>query len=192
MNNVAKKIMIIRHGEKPIGTIVAITAEGVEDPESLIVQGWQRAGGLVGLFDPFNKSFQNSDLATPNKMYASHPKSGNESHKEYSKSKRPLETLTPLSQRLGLTIDQNHGAEEFPDMIDKARNHEGVVIIAWQHSDIPAMANLLLNNTSAPQKWPGHRFDVVWIFDLDASTGLYNFKQIPQNLIAGDTNTVIE
>jgi len=44
---------------------------------------------------------------------------------------------------------------------------------------------------TAPQKRPGDRFDVVWVFDLDKTTGEYSFSQVPQNLLAGDQDSPI-
>ena len=38
---------------------------------------------------------------------------------------------------------------------------------------------------SVPKKWPD-RYDRVWIFDLDPSTGMYLFNQVAQLLLAGD------
>jgi len=32
---------------------------------------------------------------------------------------------------------------------------------------------------------------VVWVFDLEASTGQYGFTQVPQLLLAGDLDTII-
>jgi hypothetical protein len=66
------------------------------------------------------------------------------------------------------------------------------VLIAWQHEASPAIANQILgNDTTAPQKWPGSRFDLVWVFDLDAGSGTYTFTQVPQLLLAGDSPDVI-
>jgi hypothetical protein len=42
-----------------------------------------------------------------------------------------------------------------------------------------------------PSAWPGDRFDVIWTFTLDPATGRYVFGQVPQQLLLGDTNTVI-
>ena len=53
--------------------------------------------------------------------------------------------------------------------MNKAIASNGVVLIAWHHEKIPAIANLILQNQSAPQKWPGDRFDVVWIFTRAAA-----------------------
>ena len=50
----AAKIMIVRHAEKPSddGTILGVDADGKDNPEELIVRGWQRSGALVRLFAP--------------------------------------------------------------------------------------------------------------------------------------------
>ena len=69
---------------------------------------------------------------------------------------------------------------------------DGVVLIAWHHEKIPAIANLILQNQSAPQKWPGDRFDVVWIFTRAAANAPWTFSQAPQLLLSGDSPNVIE
>jgi hypothetical protein len=183
------KIMIIRHAEKPYTNTdgkqyLGVTPSGKDDKEALIVQGWQRAGALAVLFSPFNKALQNPALATPQILYASVP--GTE-----SKSKRPVETITPLSELLNVTINENYGSTDYTAMVADAQQQNGTVLIAWQHQHIPAIANSILGNESAPQKWPGDRFDLVWVFDLDPSTGQYALTQVPQNLLAGDLNTPI-
>ena len=45
-------VMIIRHGEKPDGSAPGLDAAGKEDDSSLTAVGWERAHGLVDLFDP--------------------------------------------------------------------------------------------------------------------------------------------
>jgi hypothetical protein len=67
----------------------------------------------------------------------------------------------------------------------------GLVLIAWQHEDIPAIANAILGKAGVvPPKWPGDRFDVVWVFDLQPVGG-YSFSQVPQMLLADDLPSVI-
>jgi hypothetical protein len=50
----ARKIMIIRHAEKPdpSANIVGVTEGGDVDKDDLTVRGWQRAGALVRFFNP--------------------------------------------------------------------------------------------------------------------------------------------
>jgi hypothetical protein len=47
--------------------------------------------------------------------------------------------------------------------------------------------------TVIPQKWPGDRFDVIWTFTLAPGSvpAQYTFGQLPQQLLSGDTDTVI-
>ncbi|HEY0798933.1 MAG TPA: hypothetical protein VGD50_07270, partial [Candidatus Baltobacteraceae bacterium] len=106
-------------------------------------------------------------------------------------SNRPIETITPLSQRLALPLNTNHTKGEESQLVEDAKAQNGVVLICWQHERIANIANAILGNTRAPQHWPSSRFDVVWIFKLDKSSGRYALRQIPQQLLSGDDDTVI-
>jgi hypothetical protein len=178
----ASKIMVIRHAEKPVGNPPphGVTFEGEREKESLTVRGWQRAGALVSLFAPANGSFQNPSLTQPQFLYASTPTKRNG-------SRRPLETITPLAEKLAIRVNTNYPKLEPEDMLEEAYLCAGVVLICWQYEFIPKIANHIVGNkTTAPQDWPDDRFDMVWVFDRDGATGQYGFKQVPQNLLMGD------
>src|SRR5690242_18318012 len=100
------KIMVIRHAEKPTTKHqppYGVNYVGEQDWESLTVRGWQRAGALVTLFDPSNGAPARPHLAVPTIIYASNPRgAGGAEQDEGSKSKRPLQTVTPLAARLGI------------------------------------------------------------------------------------------
>ena len=181
------KIMIIRHAEKPpsIGEPFGVTALGDQDVESLTIEGWQRAGALACFFAPTDGPLQSAGLATPQFLFASESKSG-------GGSARPVETITPLSSKLGLT-PTTHKKGNFDKVAADAMACGGIALISWQHEDIPLIANLILGNqTTVPQKWPGDRFDIVWVFDLNASSNSYTFSQVPQRLLAGDSADLIK
>lgn len=181
----AKKIMIIRHAEKPAdsGAPFGVDINGNQNPESLIPLGWQRAGALVPFFAPSDSKPQSTGIVTPQYLFAA-------GVGKHSNSLRPQETITPLSEKLGIKIHDKYLKEDQADMIKDAMGRDGIVLIAWQHQDIPGIANLILdNNTTAPQTWPGDRFDVVWIFDWQNDA--YTFSQVPQRLLAGDGDSVI-
>jgi hypothetical protein len=181
----APKIMVIRHAEKPDGTNAGVLLNGTSNTESLIVQGWQRAGALAVLFDPNSGALQNPNLAVPQSFFAA--KFDPAKH-----SQRPYETLLPLWQRTGSTtkIDDSHKSGDYAKMVTAARACTGTVIIAWQHEDIPAIGNALTNSkTIVPQKWPGDRFDMVWVFNYTGSG--YDFVQVPQMVLAGDSTSPI-
>jgi hypothetical protein len=172
--------MLIRHAEKPDDTDGGVDPKGKPDKHDLIVRGWQRAGALVQFFA--NPPDPHSPIKPPTTIFATEPG---------SESKRPLHTVTPLAKFLGTDIDSSiaEGAEQ--DLVNKAIASNGVVLIAWHHEKIPAIANLILQNQSAPQKWPGDRFDVVWIFSRAAASDPWTFSQAPQLLLSGDTPDVI-
>ena len=184
----AVKIMVIRHAEKPQRNPppYGVTLEGEREKESLSVRGWQRAGALAGFFAPVNNSFRDSSLAEPQFLYASKPTKRNG-------SRRPLETITPLAEKLAIRINENFPKHEAESMLEEVFLCAGVVLVCWQYEYIPKIANHILgSNTIAPQDWPEDRFDMVWVFDQDPATTRYSFRQVPQSLLMGDWATPIK
>jgi hypothetical protein len=200
-NTNATKIMIIRHAEKPAQPPPpnGVDINGDQNKDSLIVQGWQRAGALVALFAPSRGPLQDPNLATPKFIYATaspDPEEGN----------RPEQTVTPLVAKLQKQVGNSEvllepnfhfkkGKEE--KLAKSALSCDGVVLISWPHGQIPNLAKQIpLSPNSQPiptGKWPSNRFDMVWVFDLDTSlsTGGYIFSQVPQLLLAGDSHEPI-
>jgi hypothetical protein len=179
----ASKIMLIRHAEKPDDKDGGVDQKGNPDKHDLIVRGWQRAGALTQFFA--NPRDLNGSIKQPANIFATEPSS-------QTASKRPLHTVTPLAKFLNLNVDSTIAEGSEDALVKAAVAANGVVLIAWHHEAIPAIANLILQNHSAPQKWPGDRFDVVWIFTRDAPTAPWQFAQAPQLLLAGDSRSVIQ
>jgi hypothetical protein len=184
---IATKIMLIRHAEKPPSNPPphGVDNNGDHDKESLTIVGWQRAGALVVFFAPSAGLFQNSEIATPATIYASQVTTGSE-------SERPQETVTPLIDKLGsgtVKLNFNFPKGQEQDVANSAMACSGVVLICWEHQNIPDITQnfpLSPNNpTPVPTAWPDGRYDVVWVFDLDSSGG-YCFYEEPQLLLAGD------
>ena len=96
----ATKIILLRHAEKPVkdNAPFGVNRKGERNKESLTVRGWQRAGALTSLFVPPNGHLQHPSLATPQFLYASKPllRKG---------SRRSLQTITPLAERLEIKIN---------------------------------------------------------------------------------------
>lgn len=180
--------MLIRHAEKPAkdSDPYGVTRKGERSKESLEVRGWQRAGALINLFAPANGRFQHASLAKPHFLYASKPL-------QRKGSRRPIETITPLAEKLKTKINSDFQRSEFEEMLDEVFLHKGVVLICWQREYIPEIASYILGNKKiAPRDWPEDRFDMIWVFDLDRSLSKYKFKQIPQKLLGGDWTTPIK
>ena len=194
-------IYIIRHGEKPadpepshhgksLDAPFGVDLEGKQSPHSLVPRGWQRAGGLVALFDPAIGGAK-SGLQTPTVLLSPvHGGPGkNAGHRTY-------QTIEGLGSRLGIAIDSAFAVGQESQLAASVLTEQaGVVLICWEHHHIPAIgaALPLAEGTVIPSAWPKHRFDVVWAFTLvpDAAAAEYTFGQIPQLLLSGDTDTVI-
>jgi hypothetical protein len=180
------KILLIRHAEKPAkdGPPFGITPQGDRSKESLDVRGWQRAGALTHLLAPLDGRFQHPELAKPQFLYASRPI-------KRRGSRRPIETITPLAEKLRIEINCEYRRSEFEIMLDEVFLHRGVVLICWQREYIPGIASYILDYKKYVPEWPEDRFDMFWVFDLDPSSGRYKFKQVPQRLLSGDRITPI-
>jgi hypothetical protein len=181
----ATKIMLIRHAEKPSddGKVQGVDCDGKASAEELIVRGWQRSGALVRLFAPLNGRFADPRLAQPKTIFAS--EAG-----KHSNSLRPHHTVLELANELKISLDLRFKKGDEAALVKAARAATGPVLIAWEHQDIaPTIANGIVgNNKTCPQKWPGDRFDLVWVFDRRSTAGGWDFAQVPQLLLAGDSD----
>ena len=194
-------IYIIRHGEKPADPPDAghghsapapfgVDYQGNQDSHSLLPRGWQRSGALAALFDPALGTLP-AGLQTPAALLS--PSYG---HPAKTAAHRTHQTIQGLSDRLGLPIVSAFEEGQEPQLAASVvSGYPGVVLICWEHSHIPALASSLptIAGTALPQKWPADRFDVIWTFTLvpGATPAQYIFGQIPQQLLSGDTDTVI-
>jgi hypothetical protein len=202
-------IYIIRHGEKPAdpppaaagqdpaaqaaapqGPPFGIDFQGNQDDHSLLPRGWQRSGALAVLFDPALGPTQ-AGLNTPAALLS--PSYGSAAK---TTGHRTYQTIQGLSDRLGVAIVSDFAEGSEPELAASVvSSNSGVVLICWEHDHIPAIATALptVPGTVIPQPWPGDRFDVIWTFTLVAGTApaQYSFGQIPQQLLSGDTDTII-
>src|ERR1035437_7956492 len=128
-------IAFVRHAEKQLGDGLphGVLVDGTPDPDSLIPRGWQRAGALIGLFVPRSGESGPALLPTPSRLFASEV--GPHSH-----SRRPLETLTPLSDRLGLPLDEPFLQDQLDQLVATLRGCDSHVLVAWEHKRIPLIA----------------------------------------------------
>jgi hypothetical protein len=197
-------IYIIRHGEKPADLPAAAPGQppptpvapfGVDDQgnqnlHSLLPRGWQRSGALAALFDPATGMPQ-AGLQTPAVLLS--PSYGDPVK---TAEHRTYQTIQGLSDRLGLEIISTFEENDEPELTASVvSNYSGVVLICWEHHRIPALASSLptIPGTVLPQAWPDDRFDVIWRFTLasGATSAQYTFDQVPQQLLSGDSDTVI-
>jgi broad specificity phosphatase PhoE len=170
-----KQVLLIRHAERPPDT---------EKSAHLSAQGVKRAEALHELFEASPK--RPEPFPRPDFLFATH---------NSSSSHRPMETITPLSKKLGLPINSHFhnkkgdeagkkGMTALRDEIFGHKRYEGkTVLICWHHGTIRDLAVLL--GARPPGKLSGKRFDRVWRITYDGS-GKATFADLPQRLLPDD------
>jgi hypothetical protein len=161
------QVVIIRHGEKP--------AVGNE----LNAEGWQRANALPQFFEN-NKIVAEFGKAIA--LYAGAPnKPGG--------SIRSIQTITPYADQLGMTIHKEIRKDEISRLVNNVMNaaeYEGrTVIICWEHSVIPGIAQLF-GETNAPTSWDANVFDRAWVIRFKDNQ-VISFLNLPQHLLPSDS-----
>lgn len=167
-------IMLIRHAEKPRDGETGVASDGRADAASLSVTGWQRAGALVRFF----ASPSLPAIRRPGHVIAAHARAAGASY-------RPLATVQPLAQALGVEVDERWSDEDDPARVAAAlRSLDGPVLVCWRHEGLPALASEIVQRPDVPGHWPAERFDLVWIASHDGPS--WAFSQLPQQLLPGD------
>jgi hypothetical protein len=172
--------MIIRHGEKPGGSspLPGVDIQGnPAGKNSLTEVGWDRARHLVDVFDPRVGSVRHG-LARPKLIYAAGANEG-------GSGERTRETVTPLAQRLGISVNTAFGKGDEDALATEITAQPGPTLICWQHGEIPAIAQAFGSVIpNPPRTWPDDRFDVIWT--LTATADAWSFAQFPEMVLAGD------
>jgi hypothetical protein len=186
-------ILIMRHADKPEpGGDSGVDAVGLPDKNSLTPRGWQRAGIWAELFAP--SLGQQSVLPGPTAIFASAPASKAEFLAGHggSKSRRPLETISPLAAKLGINVDLRFAKGQEADLAAAISLPDGVVLVCWQHEDIDAIAAALSPQPQGvPDGWPGDRFNVVFCFDRPDAAAPWTFQQFVPVMLEGDDSAPI-
>lgn len=133
--------MLIRHAEKPEKPPpYGVNEKGKRDPDSLCVQGWQRAGALVQFFT----APTTVGIVVPKTLYAANVTSDT-AFGEDAQSHRPIETLTPLSRALagGAPFVTSFKLGEESEAARDIGQQDGPVLVAWEHKRIPLIASAL-------------------------------------------------
>jgi hypothetical protein len=193
-----QQIYVIRHGEKSpepppgqsdlsSGPPFGVDVDGNRNAYSLSPKGWQRSGALTALFGP--PVAPKVGLRTPTALYAAAYGDA-----AVTKIHRPYQTVLGLSQRLGLPIQSPDLLGQEPAFADAVPSSGAeVVLICYEHHRIPALVQGIptVDGTAIPAVWPDDRYDIIWTFALYPDGGHYVFGQVPQQLLDGDSDTVI-
>lgn len=189
------QVLIIRHGEK-----VGDPKKDDDGGRHLSVRGSARAAALPSLFIPAlpqlgGKLYQHASgfageyqevpvkgsaprFRAPNHIFATQAS---------KQSKRPQETVTPLSTALKVPL--NDGFTDNEASIQKMTNsilndYPGeIVLVCWHHGMIPEIAKAL--GVARPPKWDGKVFDRVWQITFPKNKA--TLTDAPQMLLYGDS-----
>jgi hypothetical protein len=196
-------VFIIRHGEKTAKKQPVSFKEWIlKSSEPLNPRGWQRAYALA---PHFTLQPELQKYGTISALFAPKPDSDYE-------SVRPIQTLTPLSDKINITINTDYGLEDACKLVSYIMQNSKfdgkTVLIAYEHHSIPGLAKLFneyhlnknCDSTKAvqshekkskqvkvPTTWNNDVFDRIWILGFDTTTSeLNSFKNISQQLLMGD------
>ena len=174
-------VMFIRHGEKPSKdghSPLGVTPEGAPDVHSLLVRGWVRAGALIELFGGAQSGVERPDV-----VFAASAGDDASPH-----GKRASQTVTPLTLAGGIRLDSSFAVGEESDLAAEVSRQDGVVLVCWEHHNIPLIISALGLSDPAASKWPDDRFDLIWVLrHTEMST--YSFGTRGQALLDGDAPT---
>lgn len=178
----ADVIMFIRHAEKPgeDGPPHGIDHDGERNPHALSVRGWTRAGALAGLFAHDPQSLA-PPLVVPERVIAT------KSTDDY-KSKREVNTASPLAQRLNLSVEKDFDHSQTTQLRDSLLADRRPAIVVWHHHALADVVRAFpVHNLDAiPATWPSDRFDLIWVLVREPDASAFTFSVVPQNLLDGD------
>jgi hypothetical protein len=177
-------VMFIRHAEKPgdDGPPHGINHDGEHDPHALSVRGWTRAGALAALF-AYGPAASHPQIAVPERLVATR-------FTHDYKSRREVDTATPLARRLGIAIDEDFDHSQAEELSRSILADPRPTLVVWHHG---SMGDLIAhfpasNSQEVPKHWPEDRFDLIWVLVRDAGAPDYRFLTVGQALLDGDAS----
>ena len=179
-----RKVMIIRHGEKPPKNKpppppYGVDLDGIQSLDQLIPRGWQRAGAIVSIFAPLDGRAPRPMIERPTAVFAA-------GISDQSSSLRMQSTVGPIVLALGnvpFTLLPAPGNEPAAaqQILDFGSD---VSLVCWEHKHIKDLVADITGGTVQSPHWKGSRFD--GIFALTFAAGRWAFAEVPQLLLAGD------
>ncbi len=132
-------ILVMRHAEK---------SPDLNDPH-LTTAGAERSKSLA--------KYIPTQFGKPDFIFAT----SNSNH-----SSRPFETVLPLSQTVGVPIDQTYADQDYGALaltiLQSEKYQNKLVLICWHHGNIPSLLNALgaLQGTYS-DPWPNTTFNMI-------------------------------
>lgn len=164
-----RAVFLIRHAEKP---------DPAEASTGLSAQGRIRAAAIPSLFyDNTQPDPARARFPRPDALFAT---------RATERSNRPAETLFPLSRVLNRPVDDRYRREDYRELareILSPQHADHIILVSWHRRGLQELAQAL--GVAAAPVWPDTRFDRLWLLQWNA--GEVSFRNLPQNLLPGDS-----
>lgn len=134
-----KRIIIIRHGEKP------------DQGENLSCQGFNRA---LQLADVLHKKF-----GTPDYIFVPTINTGKKTG-----TARMYQTIVPFAVKYNLRINTKYDVDDTKGLAQDVLKRNGTVLLVWEHKHIDKILKALGIDTG--DKWPDGDFDSIWVISF--------------------------
>jgi len=150
-------VLVTRHAEK---------SPDLNDPH-LTTAGEQRAIQLA--------TYIPEQFGKPDFIFAT----ANSKH-----SSRPFETVLPLSQVIGVPIDQSYADQDYGALAVTLRvveKYQGkLVLICWHHGNIPSLLNAIGAPVGTyPNPWPDTTFNMIIKLTIEG-TSIFDVTSITE------------
>lgn len=165
-------IVMVRHAEKQEADLGQLTCQGLNRALKLGPLLTSRFGQADEIFAP-NPSVKIS-MGSSEWFYV-----------------RPLATIEPYAIRSNLPVNTGYGWNDTKPVVDQLlARQQGLVILAWEHHEIMAMANEILSRLGSSQetvpKWHDNDFDRIFVFKIataaNSKSSLASFQVLAQGL----------
>jgi hypothetical protein len=88
-------------------------------------------------------------------------------------SVRPIETIDPLSARIGVPIDETYADQDYGALASQLLSDQrfadanSLIVVCWHHGNIPSMAQALRANPgSYPDPWDPQVFNQILVLSF--------------------------
>ena len=90
-------------------------------------------------------------------------------------SARPVETLTPLSKRIGVAIDSTFGDQDYgalaQEVLSQPQFAGKLILVCWHHGNVPSLMRALrAKSDEFPDPWDPQVFNLILQLDYAGSS----------------------
>ena len=159
MMSTPRRIVVLRHAEKPDDGTVTLSTRGQIRAVALAV-------------------FLRTLVEKPDYVFAT---------RDSENSDRPLLTIKPFAEAVGVGVSDAYKDSKYTELVaelfSKPKYDDKQIAICWHHGKIPELVTAL--GVQDPPKWPDTVFDRYWLIEFSA--GSISAQCLPQQLLFGDS-----